>query len=98
MDLRLQEELSSFSLLKNLENFFHDDAPLSAARSFDLSQYLPANLLKKVDMTTMAFGLEARVPFLDHRLVEHLLSIPAKQHMGVFSGKKILTPKTTISG
>ncbi|MTI29644.1 asparagine synthase (glutamine-hydrolyzing), partial [Xanthovirga aplysinae] len=35
-------------------------------------------LLQRVDMTTMATSVEARVPFVDHRLVEFALSIPVK--------------------
>ena len=35
-------------------------------------------LLQRVDMTTMATSVEARVPYIDHRLVEFALSIPAQ--------------------
>lgn len=35
-------------------------------------------LLQRVDMTTMATSVEARVPFVDHRLVEFAMSIPVK--------------------
>ncbi len=35
-------------------------------------------LLHRVDMTTMATSVEARVPFVDHRLVEFAFTIPAK--------------------
>ena len=39
---------------------------------------------------SMAFGLEARVPFLDHRLVEFALKIPGKLKYGNMGGKNIL--------
>ena len=37
---------------------------------------LPDNLLVKTDRMLMGFGLEGRVPFLDHRVVEFGLSLP----------------------
>lgn len=43
----------------------------------DLSVWLPGDLLLKTDRMTMAHGMEARVPFLDHRLVEFALQLPA---------------------
>jgi len=42
----------------------------------DLVTALPDNLLVKTDRILMAFGLEGRVPFLDHRLVELGLALP----------------------
>ncbi|MCB2155846.1 asparagine synthase (glutamine-hydrolyzing) [bacterium] len=48
----------------------------------DAHTYLPGALLPKVDHTTMAFGLEARSPFLDHHLMDHAASIPASIKFG----------------
>lgn len=42
----------------------------------DTRVYLPADMLVKVDRMTMAHGLEARVPFLDHRIVEFAARMP----------------------
>ncbi|MGE3313501.1 MAG: asparagine synthase (glutamine-hydrolyzing) [Planctomycetaceae bacterium] len=42
----------------------------------DLSFYLPNDMLVKVDRMSMAHGLEVRVPFLDHELVEFCASLP----------------------
>ena len=42
----------------------------------DLQIRLPELLLMRMDKLTMQSGIEARVPFLDHKLVEYVLSIP----------------------
>jgi len=42
----------------------------------ELSFRLPELLLARADRMTMAFGVEARVPFLDHQFVEFVLGIP----------------------
>jgi asparagine synthase (glutamine-hydrolysing) len=44
----------------------------------DMNSYLPEDLLVKVDIATMANSLEARVPFLDHKFMEFIASIPPR--------------------
>ena len=63
---------------------------LNGALTFDLKTVLCDCLLMKVDKTTMRAGLEARVPFLDRRLVEYALHLPASTKIRRLKGKYIL--------
>jgi len=55
----------------------------------DLENWLPEESLMRTDKTTMAFGLEERVPLLDRTLVEFSLKIPSNQKIDFFDTKKI---------
>ncbi len=50
---------------------------LAALQYFDIKRYLPLDILTKVDRMSMAHSIEARVPLLDHKLVEFAASIPS---------------------
>ena len=56
----------------------------------DMKLVLPNDMLKKVDHMSMAHGLEVRVPFLDHRLVEFVQSLPAEYKINENMRKRIL--------
>jgi asparagine synthase (glutamine-hydrolysing) len=66
-----------------------DDDPLAWAQYLDLATWLPGGILTKIDRASMAVGLEARCPFLDHRLVEWAATLPAALKLGD-GGKRVL--------
>jgi asparagine synthase (glutamine-hydrolysing) len=63
---------------------------LAGANWADLHTYLPDDLLVKVDVASMAHGLEARSPLLDHVLLEWAARIPAEVRMAGGMTKALL--------
>jgi asparagine synthase (glutamine-hydrolysing) len=57
---------------------------------WDIENYLPGDILVKVDRATMARGIESREPLLDHRLVNFALQSPLHFRRGTLGGKHIL--------
>ena len=68
--------LARYRDLFNSENNVRKEAYFDSMTHFDFKTLLPA-LLQVEDRMSMAHGLESRVPFLDHPLVEFVATIPA---------------------
>jgi asparagine synthase (glutamine-hydrolysing) len=56
----------------------------------DLVTYLPDDELRKTDRLSMWHSLEVRVPFLDHKLVEFVATIPSKYKLNGWDKKYVL--------
>ncbi|HSE32387.1 MAG TPA: asparagine synthase (glutamine-hydrolyzing) [Pyrinomonadaceae bacterium] len=94
---RLRERLNGSSsiqvvnkYLKHVENERPNSDFLARMTYLELKLRLPELLLMRVDKITMATSVEARVPFLDHHLVEYALGVPRSLKVEGASGKHIL--------
>jgi asparagine synthase (glutamine-hydrolysing) len=65
-------------------------SPLNQMLYVDTKVWLPDDLLLKADKVTMATGVELRVPFLDHKLVEFIATLPQSLKIREHKGKWIL--------
>jgi len=63
---------------------------VSTLQQIDMATYLPDDILAKVDRTSMAVSLESRVPFLDHRLMEFVATMPSSFKLRNGAGKYLL--------
>ena len=64
--------------------------PSEQMRHWDVGQYLPDDLLVKVDRSSMSASLESRAPLLDHRVVELAFALPPHALDRAGQGKWIL--------
>jgi len=86
----VRQELDSAATARFAPFFQGAIRPDDAASRADLVVLLNENLETRVDIATMANGLEGRSPFLDHKLVEWAATIPARQKMRRFETKSLL--------
>jgi len=63
---------------------------LTRTTCVDVLTYLPCDILTKVDIASMTYALEARSPFLDHRVAELAARMPMELKMQNGRGKQIL--------
>ncbi|HKO62706.1 MAG TPA: asparagine synthase (glutamine-hydrolyzing) [Pyrinomonadaceae bacterium] len=76
--------------LEHIERERPDSDFLTRMTYLELKLRLPELLLMRVDKITMATSVEARVPFLDHHLVEYAMDLPRSFKVEGSSGKHIL--------
>ncbi len=87
-------DLRRFAPSLNPENAAHRVPELKDFRGSlmvaDLKNYLPGDILPKVDVSSMAYSLEVRNPFLDYRVAELALTMPSDLKLQGKLRKKIL--------
>src|SRR5215831_16974030 len=85
---------STFDVVRRYQETFAEASPGADAAArmtyLELKLRLPELLLMRVDKITMATSVEARVPFLDHHLIEYAMNIPRELKIRGQSGKHIL--------
>jgi asparagine synthase (glutamine-hydrolysing) len=86
--------LSSYEVVREDLDRIERERPgadfLARMTYLELKLRLPELLLMRVDKITMATSVEARVPFLDHHLVEYAMGVPRELKVEGASGKHIL--------
>jgi asparagine synthase (glutamine-hydrolysing) len=90
---RRHDERDSFA--QRARDYFPPDTrpPLSDLQQFvmgDLTVHLPASMCQRLDRSSMAHSLEARVPFLSHKFVDWALTIPTELKLRGRTGKYVL--------
>ena len=89
-DFAAQDLPPSLGLILMLCSQARADNPVDTVLSVDVHSYLPDDLLVKVDRASMAVGLEARSPMLDHEFMEFVATLPARFKMTLGKRKAIL--------
>jgi asparagine synthase (glutamine-hydrolysing) len=64
--------------------------PVTRRQYADIKQYLPGDILTKVDRTSMLVSLETRAPLLDHKVAEFAATIPTELKVRGRSRKNVL--------
>ncbi len=89
----LAASMNGESTYQFIRNYFNQSSPLDRLNKqnfVDFKTYLVDNILVKVDRMSMATSLEARVPFLDHRVVESSFKIPGNLKLNGRNSKFVL--------
>lgn len=86
------DELEKLGLVKEFEMFDKNVGGdwLDAGMRNDILNYLPGNILTKIDRAAMSCSLELRAPFLGREFAEFCISLPAKLKLKNETSKYIL--------
>jgi asparagine synthase (glutamine-hydrolysing) len=68
----------------------HERSPMQGAQEIDIAEWLPNDLLTKLDRCLMAHGVEGRTPFLDPEVAAFAFRLPDAQKAGLRFGKVLL--------
>lgn len=82
--------LDVHSHLESIARRWNGASPVERTMLLDLHTWLVDDLLVKADRMSMAVSLEARAPYLDHRVIEFATSLPPQMRMGRRSTKWLL--------
>lgn len=82
--------IDPLKLLENIYNKSHAQGLIDKIIATDILTYLPDDLLVKTDIATMANSLEARSPFLDHKIIEFGATVPENLKLNNTISKFIL--------
>jgi asparagine synthase (glutamine-hydrolysing) len=85
-----KELKSIFKKEINSENIDQDRQSLDDIMRFDVKNYMPGDILTKIDRASMAVGLELRSPFLDVDFASFCLSLPSRLKINGKEDKIIL--------
>ncbi|GAC1469777.1 MAG: asparagine synthase (glutamine-hydrolyzing) [Isosphaeraceae bacterium] len=91
------DEADPVSVLQRAFDAASKRDPVTRASVADLLTYLPGDLLVKVDLASMASSLECRGPFLDHRVVELAVSLPARRKIRLRGGRSKVVLKEAFA-
>ncbi len=93
VDARLESAAKAYDGLESYRRYFAEGADGDALNQLmyvDMKTWLADTYLEKVDKTSMAVSLEARVPLLDYRIAEFAMTIPSEYKISHGETKRVL--------